>query len=180
MKDRTSADIRTIRPGPRAATSNAVPAGQIPADVTAKFLAFITALDAHTTTPADELQIVVRNRATGHVAGTVPVTEDVAIAVLTALHNTAHQVRPTGTAPAECEGEPETQHTRPAWLPDADDAEGTARSVARLRQVLAPAPVQAPVIPAQPQPAEPVGEQRRTVAHATLRVVPTQTPGGAQ
>lgn len=146
--DRSTDTARVTRQGraPRATTplrtSPDVPAGQIAPAVTEAFLAFIAALDAHTPAAAagdPGLNVFIRDRATGETAGTLPVTEDTAIAIL-AAHSTALNVRPTGTAPAEADAEPAPEHTRPAGARPAwvlDPARPTAPSVTRLRNTLA-------------------------------------------
>lgn len=82
------------------------PAGQLPATVTEAFIRLVALLDERTP-GAPALDVVVRDRATGETAGILPVTEDMAVALLAAFSDTVSAVRPAGdhsrtadTAPA--------------------------------------------------------------------------------
>ncbi|MFD8384338.1 hypothetical protein ACFV2X_38450 [Streptomyces sp. NPDC059679] len=83
-----------------------VPAGQLPATVTEAFIRLVALLDQRTAGGL-ALDVVVRDRVTGETAGVLPVTEDMAVALLAAFCDTVSAVRPAGehfrtadTAPA--------------------------------------------------------------------------------
>lgn len=91
----TQADeaLNQVRP---AAKAPSTPAGQVPASVTAAFIHLVTLLNEQTDGRA-ELDVLVRDRATGETAGIAPVSEDMAIAMLAGFSSAA-AVRPAGPA----------------------------------------------------------------------------------
>lgn len=86
----TQADeaLNQVRPAP----APAVPAGQVHASVTEAFIRLVTLLDRPTTGPA-RFDVMVRDRVTGR-EHALPVTEDMAVALLDASCATVSEVRP--------------------------------------------------------------------------------------
>jgi hypothetical protein len=86
------------------AAKPATPAGQLPATVTEAFIHLVNLLDRRTTGPT-RFDVVIRSRTTGR-SSFLPVTEDMAVALLTAASDTVSNVRPmehsrtADTAPA--------------------------------------------------------------------------------
>lgn len=83
--------LNQVRPA-HERTADTAPAGQIPATVTAAFIHLVELLNQQTD-GAPELDVVVRDRATGETAGILPVSEDMAVSLLAAHGATATAVR---------------------------------------------------------------------------------------
>jgi hypothetical protein len=110
----TQADeaLRQVRP----AATTAVPAGQVHASVTEAFIRLVTLLDRPATGPA-RFDVMVRDRVTGR-EHALPVTENMAVALIDASCATVSEVRPVA------------EHSRAA-----DTASAAAASARRLSVV---------------------------------------------
>ncbi|MFD8516560.1 hypothetical protein ACFV27_37150 [Streptomyces antimycoticus] len=76
----------------RARAADSAPAGQVHASVTEAFIRLVTLLDRRTTGPA-RFDVVLRDRVTGRTHA-LPVTEDMAVALLDAVSAEVSAVRP--------------------------------------------------------------------------------------
>lgn len=90
---RTLASTPATTPRLADAAKPAAPSGQLPATVTEAFIHLVNLLDQRTTGPT-RFDVVVRDRMTGR-SSFLPVTEDMAVALLTAASDTASNVRPS-------------------------------------------------------------------------------------
>ncbi|MGW5695261.1 hypothetical protein ACWEWX_31275 [Streptomyces asiaticus] len=76
----------------RSRAADSAPAGQVHASVTEAFIRLVTLLDRRTTGPA-RFDVLVRDRVTGRTHA-LPITEDMAVALLDAKSTTVSNVRP--------------------------------------------------------------------------------------